>query len=554
MVSLGTAQQASKRQPPVVIRSTTRLVQVTIVAKDKKGKFVTDLTKDDFIVEDNGKPQDVRFFNFHAAGKAPAPAAVEPGVFSNRYAERARLSGGVTVIVLDSLNTAWGDQAVVRQHVMKFLTQIQPEDRIALYALGRQIKVLHDYTDEPKALAKALELYLGRPSPELGASFQPSIEEMTVMAESSASTAEEAKEAVETIQGIINTLKEEEFFFQGQRVLSTMNAFETIANHLAGVPGRKNLIWVSGSFPLQLGYFERPDNDRGQSPEISGSPNSARFPGSRNRRGPEPAPLMVKHGRSRTFEDEFTRMVRALNTANLSVYPVDARGLSPNPQVRQNIATMSALASNTGGKAYYNNNDIMNSIREAVEDTSVTYTLAYYPSEQKLDGRYRNIRVKVKRSDIVVRHRRGYLDSSETPAAGDTDDAVVQDALWSPLDATGVALDARAAPASVQGSFSISVRVYPGSLTLEPREGRHQGKVEVYLMQTDEQGNSYGESQQTISMDLLPATHERLLREGYTYTTAVERQAKATTLRLVVRDVPSGKLGRVVIPFGEITR
>lgn len=547
-------QEPSVQKPAVVLRATTRLVQVNVVVQDKKGNFVTGLEKDDFVLEDGGKRQEIRVFGVESS-KAPAvPETVTAsGVISNR---RAGPAGGVTIILLDGLNTSWGDQAVVRQQVLKYLTQIEPEDHVALYALGRKLEVLHDYTKEPRALAKALELYAGRSSAELTASFQPSIEEIAQLAESMATSPEEAAQAAETIQGIINALKEEEFFFQSDRILTTLNAFESIANHLAGLPGRKNLVWVSGSFPLELGYFERPDLDRGTPPEISGSPNSARYGSGRTRRGVAPAPVMVKHGRSRTFDGEFVRTVHALNAANLSVYPVDARSLSSNPLASQNISTMKSLANDTGGKAYYNTNDIMNSVREAIADSQASYTLAYYPSEQKLDGRYRRIKVTVKRPGLVIRHRKGYFDVDQASADEGAQMAAIQQVVWSPLDATGISLEVElgAAGAASQDTLPLRVKVDLSGITLEQYGDFWRGKLDFFLVQTDSKGREHESRSQTIGLQFPKTAYEAVMARGYGYREEVRRVKDATALRIVVRDASSGNTGRVVIPFDDTAR
>jgi VWFA-related protein len=345
-------QQHPGREPEVVIRSTTRLVEVNVVVQDKKGQFITDLQQEDFIIEDQGKRQQIRVFVRQAPQGSPGRTSVETrrDVFSNRHADGAALQGGVTAILLDGLNTSWGDQANSRQHVLRYLQQIQPEDHIALYSLGRELRILHDYTQDPKTLVETLSTFLSRVSSELTASHSSMIEVLQAIADD-AETAEAAQDATEAIQGIINSLKEHEHYHKSVRVLATLNALESIANHLAGVPGRKNLVWVSGSFPIQLGYYEPPDYARGPSPEISHSPYSARYGLTSRRWSPDPGLSRVKHGRSRTFGEEFGRTVRALNTANLAVYPVDARSLSPNPKAFQNISTIKDLARKTGGKA-----------------------------------------------------------------------------------------------------------------------------------------------------------------------------------------------------------
>ncbi len=544
-VLLGQPQKPSE-PPAVVIRSTTRLVQVNVVVRDRNGNAVTGLTRDDFVLEDDGKPQDIRVFAFQPSEKPARPTArPAPGVSSNRYVERAAI--GVTAILLDGLNTSWGDQAATRQQVVRYLQNVRPEDRIALYTLGRELRILHDYTSEPSALLKALSAYTGRHSPELDASHQPMIEEIAQSVAAEYGNTKEAQIAMEALQGVVNTLKEEEFFYKEQRVLRTFKALEAIANHLAGVPGRKNLIWISAAFPLQLGYFESPDAERGPSPESSDSPFSAKYPG-RRRTPADRGALLVKHGRSRTFGDEFQRAARALSTANLSVYPIDARGLSPNPRAFENIATMNDLAHYTGGKAYRNTNDIMGSIREAVQDAEVSYTLAYYPNESNLDGRFRRIKVKVRRPSVSLRHRLGYYDLAE-PSPGKASDAAVRDALWSPMDATAVPMDAQLKQAEAAQAFALEVTIDPSGVTFQPKNDRWTADLQFFLAQTGEEGREHGITSQTVHLELLPGIYENVRRDGYILRESMNRSPGATSLRVLVRDVPSGNIGRVIVPF-----
>lgn len=542
------AQQPSGE---VVLRTTTRLVEVNVVVKDKKGRFITDLKQEDFIVEDEGRRQQIRVFGVESAAAPSEQLRTAPAAtFSNRHAERSGVSGGVTAILLDGLNTSWGDQNSARSQVVKFLLQIEPRDRIALYTLGRELRVLHDYTTEPAALVKALTEYLGSAAPELAASHS-NLPAVIEAAAAETAGPEDAEFASEAIQGIINALKEEEFFFKQSRIQITLKALEAIANHLSGVPGRKNLVWVSGSFPIELGYFEQTGGGMGPSAESSEGPRSARY-GSLRGRPPvvqTPDLTMVKHGRSRTFGEELERAARALNAANLSVYPVDARGLTTNPAASQNISTMRDLASKTGGIAYYNTNDLMNSIREAVEDSKASYTLGYYPSELRHDGRFRRIRVRLKRSGLVVRHRQGYYDVRELPSTEELAATEIRDALWSPLDAAGVSLEARVSSGPSSGPLLLLVNIGPAGIALEPRDGRWTGKLDVYFLQTDEQGEEYDARSQTVSLDLQQETFETVLRHGIAYRHALERKEEATALRILVRDHRSGNIGRVVIPF-----
>lgn len=518
------AQTAPPQQPPVVLRSNTRLVQLSVVVRDKKGQPVTDLRESDFTVEDQGKRQEVRFFRIQsqpiaAKGAAPGP----PGVFSNRRFAHSGSTGGITVILLDGINTRWGDRELARKNVIEYLSQIQPNDRVALYTLGKELKILHDFTEAPAELVRALAAYRGQYTPDL----QASTLNMAML-------------------GINTLLREEANYFKRTRVSMTFNALEAVAQYLAGVSGRKNLLWVSGGFPLAIGDFANDDNWEALGGD---SRYSARI-GGRSRFDPNLS-LSRNTKVQLTFEEERENMTRALNAADVAVYPVDARGLTTNRDAMTNIATMKDLAGSTGGRAYYNRNDLMNSIREAVQDSVVSYTLGYNPSEQSLDGRFRKIRVKVNRPGLSVRHRLGYYDTNNPPSDENAKEAAIREAVWSPLDATAVALDAQldARDAANLDAVTLRVKVDTSNLSLEQRDGRWVGQFDLALVQTDEKGSEYEVRLQTVPLELAQDAYESVMKQGLILNKAVQRNKAATALRVVVRDAASGSIGRVMIPF-----
>src|SRR5262249_23951721 len=199
------------------------------------------------------------------------------------------------------------------------------------------------------------------------------------------------------LQGVAEAEQRAADFFTTNRVVNTLTAFEAIAHHLSGIPGRKSLVWVSGGIPLQIGFDEMPE---------AGGTFSNRDRG--------------------VFTPEMDAAARALNESGIAVYPVDARGLvSPVAfsstarrvpprmptigQANANIDTMNELAERTGGRAAFNTNDLARAIRRAVDDGRVTYTLGYYSTDAKQDGRFRDIKVTVDRPGAAVRARKGYF-------------------------------------------------------------------------------------------------------------------------------------------------
>jgi VWFA-related protein len=243
--------------PPVqepTLRVTTRLVQVNVIVQDKKGEPVSNLTRSDFRLFDQGKEQPISIFSVESNQALSPPAQqLPPNTFSNRIEYRAGVPHSVTVILLDGLNTEFGDQASARNQIVKFLLQLQPQDRVALYALGRKLHILHNFTSDAAPLIRLLTQYEGYIPSELNAS-EP--------AQTAAGTQPEATSDMrsELTRGNLDLdawLRESEQimsdFYTVNRVRDTCAALEAIAQYLSRFPGRKNLIWVSAGFPIWIG-------------------------------------------------------------------------------------------------------------------------------------------------------------------------------------------------------------------------------------------------------------------------------------------------------------
>lgn len=514
------------QEEPLVLRSTTTLVQVNVVVQTKKREPVADLKAEDFTILEKGKPQKIAFFSAEQATRISASESkLPPNVFSNRFAERTGVPASVTVILLDMLNTAWTDQANARRHVMRVLSQIRPEDRVGLYTLGRDLRVLHDYTTDSAALVARLNKWPGQALPQLEDS-KPDPEMLERLAAAGLSTQLEIQTARFTVRN---------------RILNTLAALEAIARHLGGVPGRKSLVWVSGSFPLSIGHED------------------IRNPGTPRRRQFEMD--------QRTYLGEMEQAARTLNHSNIAVYPVDARGLvaglsgsataqggmSTQAFAPENLDTMLVLAARTGGKAYINRNDIDGSLREVFNEAALTYTLGYYPSDPPSGGKWRDIQVKVNRQGVNVRHRKGYFGFEEI-AEADTELAKSQlrEAVWSPLDATALGLHARVDPIPAKNGYRVTMQIDASSVTLKQQGDRWTGRVDVAIVTKGADGRTLDAASENIGMNLERSTYEQALKGGILYERLVPTVEGAASLRIVARDVPSGLAGSVTVPVGKI--
>src|SRR5579864_5779236 len=368
----GRPQSTSPQQlaPSEVLRVTSRLVQVNVIVRHK-GTPVTGLTKDDFTVLDQNRQQQIAHFSeqfYEPATVAHASGATvqSNGVFSNRFDAGAGIPTSVTIILLDALNTPRQQMANARAEIAKFLKQLKPNDRVALYGLSTNLYILHNFTNDAAALLMALE------HSKNTSAYSPSASEIELTNTGS-----------DNIDAFMDSANKHAADMQTvNRAEMTANVMAAIANSVVNIPGRKNLVWVSGSFPFQIGTGTIADDPTPNGSVASSggmSPNNSNAPGPNN------------SVQFRTFQKELEAASEAVNNANLAIYPVDARGLlgaanvsadvrtpmptsssaasrsrrpvassQPTPP-RENFDTMIELADRTGGRAYFNTNDIEHS-------------------------------------------------------------------------------------------------------------------------------------------------------------------------------------------------
>jgi len=522
------------QMPDVVIRTTTRLVQINVIVT-KKGAPVPGLKKEDFQVFDNGKRQEIRLFSEETRAILPSAAAPLPqGTFTNQLEQRSGTPAAVTAILLDGVNTRFSDQTYARRQVVQFLKQIQPEDRIAIYTLdSRGLKVLHDYTTDSSDLVARLAKYQGDIAPEV-------------------TGASELSDALGGWMGGGGNSFERSYYLNN-RIQQTLHAIEFIADNLAPLPGRKNLIWVSSGFPLQIGFL----NTSGGRGGNSGMPSAAQQggpprTGSMGGRGAPPPPRDQQ-----TWTADSDRAIRALNDANLAIYPVDARGLVASASARVgsrtyvNQATMEELAGRTGGRAFVNTNDIAGAIRTAVEDSSVTYTLGFYPENDKFDNSFHNLKVKlVEFPHAELRYRKGYVDQRTPPQDEGLRRAALRDAVLSPMDANGIGL--RANVRQTGEGFDVTMRVDPRTIMLDPQGDRWAGKLDLLFVEKDAHGaQTYGVDD-TLSMELKRENYDHVQREGLMYHRVLPTTGKASEIRVVVRDASTGAVGSITAQVDSI--
>jgi VWFA-related protein len=506
------------QQPPPTFRTTTRLVEVPVVVTDRAGRPVPGLTRDDFELTEDGKPQAISVFDVLDTRAVPsrpvAPVDEESDEASPHFTNHVPRSGGsAVVILLDRLNAGLDSQWFAKIGVDRALKATRPDDRIALYALDGGIRVLHDLTTDAASLRRALEQYQARVSGAYDASTDPAPNLLP-------------PGPGETVPvWLVNPSLAVSEFYQRERWRSTFESLQALAAHLAGVEGRKSIVWVSEVFPIPTGW-----------------------------------------GRSE-FLEWMRKTTRALSAAQAALYPVDSRGLvgaisytrtgearfNTFGAIRGNIETMEVMAEDTGGRPFANSNALDVSVRRALDDSRLLYLLGYHPSDARADGRFRSIDVKLKRRGLTVRARAGYV-AAETPSDQKARDAALKEALRGPLTATQVGLSARTAY-SGESALNVALTVDASTITLEQRDGLWRGEVDVLVAEVTKAG--LGSIVRTERMELSIPNERRagVLASGIPLALEDLRTTRYLhELRIVARDVPSGRVGSLVISAAALRR
>ena len=536
--------QGQTRQP--VFRAGTKLVEVTVTVLDKKGAAVTGLRAEDFTVLDEGQRRAVALFRFDGAPESaaaePRAAGVAPGVFSNRGDSTGARPNNITALALDSLNTPPEENIVVRAQVMRYLKALAPETRVAVFHMGQRLRILHDFTDDAASLrARIAKAVLSAPI-ESVSDFNRSVVEAEQFVDLFAGDAAGQKAATELMR---NSLEVESMMNSGARrarMERTLAAMEALGRHMAGIPGRKSLVWIGSGFSMV---------------SITGGMG------------------MGPHGSVQSFEAEVRQTAQRLAQQGVVLYLVDSKGLelapdltasSPRPApVRGRgrfepqadaeaisadpFAAMKLMASVTGGRYLYNSNDLTTGFQQAVSDLRGSYTLGFYAPEEP-DGKWHKLKVKTAVSGVSVRHRQGYLSEAAAPPAAGWDAEMWRAALTNPVGSSviGVTSVCEITPA---GELALTLNIDANSLHFRAEGGILT--VDLQIGVADRAPDGRTETNVANLRASVPAGQwPEASTRGIPYSRQWRPAAGTATVRIVVRDVRSGQYGTLDVPLGKV--
>jgi len=531
-VSAAPAQQQSPEPPPpqqvpppgFALQVQTRLVTVDVVATDAHGNVVRDLKPEEFEVSDGGRQKMAQFeFIDKSANAATASlsndAQARPkGSYTNR-AEFENLRLPPTVVLMDALNTQGAYLMQARHDMLRMLRTLPPNTPVAVFLLEQSLVVVQDFTSDPALLRAALDKTTS-PGDDLAKATQPL-----------------------------------EHFEKGNyartmdiRVATTLDALAAPARYLGGYRGRKNLIWVSASFPIVL----LPDPDFGT--------NMNAFGGTR-----------VSGGKAQDAAN-------ALTDAQVAVYPVDARGLesetafsaAENPQLRPDTPSpsrtisaqldrekfermmtqnaMELMAQGTGGKTCRNTNNLSGCVEAALMDSSSYYELAYNPQNVKWDGSFHAISVKTTRPGVKLAYRRGYFArDAKNLAKNQSNETRLQQTCMDFLPSTAIPITAQAVRPTKSDGIRYLMSVASSALSFATDGQLHKLSAKMATCVYRGNGRSFQFFPRDLTQSFSDAAYQGLQASGLSGYLEVPK-AGTRRVPIAVLDIETGLTGALDIP------
>lgn len=548
------SNNAQKNDPE--LKTTTRAVVVDVVVTGGSGTSVDRLDSRDFSILEDGKPQSIDFFEEHTATSAPAVRLPQlpPRVYTNEPAVAP--NEAINVLLLDSLNTEEADQVYAHQQIVGFLGSLQPGMRVAIYTLNTGLRLLQGFTADGALLRAAIDSKAAAPGKTIvSRSRQDDLSDKEAVSIAGDAKSRQAEER--SLHEYTNTQ-------QGQSASMTLTALQTLARSLEAIPGRKNLIWFAGTFPVAL------------------------FPEGDNR-----AVLQAFHGNE--LPEALRQTVDMLTRARVALYPVSARGMmddrtmnadsggQPNgdnfernpykesPAIRATTATMDQLATDTGGRAIYTTNDVAAALTRDILDGAQYYTVVYTPSNGKMDGTFRRIEVKLTEGKYKLAYRRGYYADPGSPPAQPASDPLAPMLAAGMPDATqivfriGVTPESRSAlaPARAGGNAKLPGLVTRYRVLFQiPRDsmsfaaapgGTHDAKIRVAVVAYGRDGKPVNWTGGVMALSLNEAQYAKAQQTGIVAPMEIDLPEAELSLATGIWDMNTQRAGTLQVSINPRT-
>ena len=517
------------QQKVVKFETTTQLVVVNVAARTKAGEPLNGLQASDFTVTEDGKAQQIKVFEYQSLADAvlPPPALAARAVEAAASGVKSTVATGIApskpgeikykdrrllVLFFDQAGMPVADQLRAQQAALKFLnSQITQSDLVSVMSYLTDLSVLQDFTDDRDRLIRVVK---GLAAGETGTG--------------NGSTGDDATGDT----GAAYSQDDTEFnIFNTDRKLA---ALESAVKMLGSLSEKKALVYFASGMSL------------------TGIDNQA----------------------------QLRATVNAAIRSNVAFYPVDARGLvataplgdatqasqggqamysgSGQRTAQSNFQgqqeSLYTLASDTGGKALLDQNDLSLGIVQAQKDIASYYILGYYSTNTALDGRYRRIKVAVKSNQTAkLDYRSGYFAGKDFKQFNSSDrERQLQEALMlgDPVTDLALALEVNYFRQAKDRYFvPVSVKIPGSDIELARRGGAESTRIDFIGEIKDAKGALAGTVRDDITVKLKGENAGQLGRHNLEYDTGFSLQPGTYTLKFLARENETGKMGTFETKF-----
>lgn len=553
------SQAEAVQDSGAVLRVRSRLVVVDVVVRDARNQPVHGLPREAFEITEDRAAQRMRSFEAHTATdtmhEGPPAPKLPPGSFTN-YSPVPQ-DGTLNVLLVDSLNTPTNDQTYLRDQLLQFVQKAPRGQSLAIFGLGSRLTLLQGFTQDPEALRAALQRRTGRNGSSLLDDPTGTRTDSTRASEAFADLGPGTEDAVASLQQFESDTAALQ---QGLRAQFTLDALTAMGRYLSAFTGRKNLIWFSGAFPINL----------------------------------LPDPNVTNGFRGMQLNaEQLKRTSDLLRQARVSVYPVDARGLQTPPMfdaansgrryagapakvgadltafqaaTAAEQTAMQQIAADTGGRAFINTNGLADAVGHAVREGEDYYTLSYSPTNAAEDGSLRHIHVTLApayATGLTLSYRPGYLalppeQAAETTAKAATASVTplermalgfgappLQDILFQVrLEAGSHAADAHAKDAR---TYTVHLGALADGFAFAPTAGgRRAAQIGFQVLVYSPEGELEDRAGKQLRLNLNAAEYAAVQNAGVGLSLDVHA-TPGSFLRVVVEDVPTHHFGALQV-------
>ena len=533
--------EVSTHDTPATFRTKVNLVLVPVVVRDRQGRAVGDLRKEDFQLFDRGKPQTISSFSVETltsqtvapvktetapavSGGEEAPAAINPADIPNRF----------VVYFFDDVHLAQGDLMQVRNAAERHMNEsLVPTDRVAIFTTSGRTTL--DFTDDraklhatllrlsPQPIARAMsqlcpdisyyqaDLIFNQNDPmALQAAVQDAIACMNLDPTDPASVQVAQSTSRATASQVLNTGESE------TRV--SLRSLRDAVRRISAMPGQRSIILISPGF-LTLADLHQDKTE------------------------------IIDHAiRSNVI-------ISALNARGLYTIVPGGDASQPNPQsaagamMRSQYQSASAqaeedvlaeLAYGTGGVFFHNNNDLVEGFKRLAARPEFVYVLGFSPQNLKLDGRLHTLKVTLRSSSkLELQARNGYYAPQHLADPEETAKQEIQDALFSREELRDIPLVMHTQffkSSAENARLAVLARVDVKHLHFRKQNGRNQDDLTVVSGLFDRNGNLVTGNSKTVEMRLKDQTLESRLNSGITVKSSFDVKPGSYMIRLVIRD------------------